>query len=306
MSQIKRYVQARPWVGWLFFFCVLASGAGLVAEQQMKLTDGTFANKVVVYTLDGQPASASGGDASEEEQETQTTELQAVRAATEATATSTEAINLKIKADAVEFSTAQTSGPQLFGMFDDTSPTATTEGHAAQLRMSANRNLYGTLRDAAGNERGANVTAGNELSVELGAGTAYAGKVRATDGTYDASLDPCQTETKTTTPFSQTTIANIISADAAKTNYICAISIVASAAEAVSVVEDDTSGCGSITAALAGSTTAANGMSFAANGGFALGNGAAAVLKGSAANRYLCISQDGSDRISGFVTWVQR
>ena len=49
--------------------------------------------------------------------------------------------------------------------FDDTSPTTITENNFGTVRMSANRNLYTTLRDAAGNERGVNVTASNELSV---------------------------------------------------------------------------------------------------------------------------------------------
>jgi trimeric autotransporter adhesin len=50
-------------------------------------------------------------------------------------------------------------------VFDDTSPTAITENSFGFLRMSANRNLYGTIRDAAGNERGANVNASNQLNV---------------------------------------------------------------------------------------------------------------------------------------------
>lgn len=52
----------------------------------------------------------------------------------------------------------------LAGVFDDTSPTAITENQFGFLRMSANRNLYGTIRDAAGNERGANVDASNRLT----------------------------------------------------------------------------------------------------------------------------------------------
>ncbi len=50
------------------------------------------------------------------------------------------------------------------GVFDDTSPTAITENSFGFLRMSANRNLYGTIRDAAGNERGANVDSSNRLT----------------------------------------------------------------------------------------------------------------------------------------------
>lgn len=51
--------------------------------------------------------------------------------------------------------------------FDDVSPTSITENQFGNLRMSANRNAYQTIRDAAGNERGANVTASNELLVNV-------------------------------------------------------------------------------------------------------------------------------------------
>lgn len=53
----------------------------------------------------------------------------------------------------------------LAGVFDDAAPTSITENSFGFARMSANRNLYGTVRDAAGNERGANVSAANELQV---------------------------------------------------------------------------------------------------------------------------------------------
>lgn len=54
------------------------------------------------------------------------------------------------------------------GVFDDASPTAITENNFGYMRMSANRNIYSTLRDAAGNERGANISAANELQVGSG------------------------------------------------------------------------------------------------------------------------------------------
>lgn len=67
--------------------------------------------------------------------------------------------------------------------FDDVTPDSINEGDAGAVRMSANRNLYATLRDAAGNERGANINASNQLSVSvdnspvLGAGTNNIGDV---------------------------------------------------------------------------------------------------------------------------------
>jgi hypothetical protein len=51
--------------------------------------------------------------------------------------------------------------------FDDTTPDSVDEDDIGALRMSANRNLYMNIRDAAGNERGANVDASNNLNVIL-------------------------------------------------------------------------------------------------------------------------------------------
>lgn len=55
----------------------------------------------------------------------------------------------------------------LMAQFDDVAPTAITENSFGNVRMSTNHNLYGTLRDAAGNERGANVNASNALLADI-------------------------------------------------------------------------------------------------------------------------------------------
>lgn len=57
------------------------------------------------------------------------------------------------------------------GQFDDTAPGTTTENSVRPVRMSTRRELYNQIRDAAGNERGANVTAGNALVVDGSAST---------------------------------------------------------------------------------------------------------------------------------------
>ena len=50
---------------------------------------------------------------------------------------------------------AASGNPLMIGAeFDDTAPDSVDEGDVGRLRISANRNLYVTLRDAAGNERG--------------------------------------------------------------------------------------------------------------------------------------------------------
>jgi hypothetical protein len=67
---------------------------------------------------------------------------------------------------------------------DDTATTATTENNAGALRMSTRRELYGQIRDAAGNERGANVTAANALKVDGSAVTQpVSGSLTVTQGT---------------------------------------------------------------------------------------------------------------------------
>jgi|GEM_PF-3415403 len=56
--------------------------------------------------------------------------------------------------------------------FDDTTPDSVDEGDVGAARMSGNRNVYVQIRDAAGNERGANVNASNQLGVvEANSGT---------------------------------------------------------------------------------------------------------------------------------------
>lgn len=77
---------------------------------------------------------------------------------------------------------------QVVGQFDDTSPTAITENQFGNLRMSANRNLYGTIRDAAGNERGVNVTAGNALTVDGSASTQPVSYATTGSGTATGAL----------------------------------------------------------------------------------------------------------------------
>lgn len=80
--------------------------------------------------------------------------------------------------DATPFSAA---GIALIGAMYDTTPPALTDGDAGTPRMSVNRELFSVIRDAAGNDRGANVNASNALLVaqtgELPAGTQNIGDV---------------------------------------------------------------------------------------------------------------------------------
>lgn len=104
---------------------------------------------------------------------------------------------------------------QIVGQFDDVSPTAITENQFGNIRMSANRNLYGTIRDAAGNERGANVTASNELVVS------------------DSGLRPAGTSLIT---YSVHLTTNTTTTPTASTAYISSISISSEVAGTTSTV----------------------------------------------------------------------
>src|SRR5215472_13372071 len=93
--------------------------------------------------------------------------------------------------------------------FDDVSPTTITENNFGYLRMSTNRNLYGTIRDAAGNERGANVTAANALVVDgSGVTQPISGTVTVTQATA-ANLNATVTGTVAATQSGTWNINNI-------------------------------------------------------------------------------------------------
>lgn len=73
------------------------------------------------------------------------------------------------KTDDAAFTPATSKVVVIGGEFDDTTPDSVDEGDAGAPRISANRNLYTTIRDAAGNERGLNIDASNNLGAKLAA-----------------------------------------------------------------------------------------------------------------------------------------
>lgn len=99
------------------------------------------------------------------------TNLNTSALALETTATSiktaAELLDDSVVADDAAFTPATTKVLMSGFEFDDSSPDSVNEGDAGAARMSANRNIYTTIRDAAGNERGANVNASNQLSVSV-------------------------------------------------------------------------------------------------------------------------------------------
>lgn len=102
------------------------------------------------------------GAATSAKQDTQTTAQQAIQ-------TSVELIDDAIVADDAAFTPATTKVLMAGFECDDTAPDSVNEGDAGAARMSARREIYTQIRDAAGNERGANVNASNELLVAVSA-----------------------------------------------------------------------------------------------------------------------------------------
>lgn len=78
----------------------------------------------------------------------------------------TMAIDDALKADDAAFVPGTTKVLMAGFEFDDTTPDSVDEGDAGAARMSSRRELYTQIRDAAGNERGLNVTARNSIFAE--------------------------------------------------------------------------------------------------------------------------------------------
>lgn len=99
--------------------------------------------------------------------------------------TATELIDDAIVADDAAFTPATTKVMMAGFEFDDVTPDSVNEGDAGAARMSANRNIYTTVRDAAGNERGQNVDANGNAGVVLAAETTKViGTIRAASGGF--------------------------------------------------------------------------------------------------------------------------
>ena len=85
--------------------------------------------------------------------------------------TALQKIDDPVFVDDAAFTPATSSVMMIGAEFDDTLPNSVDEGDAGAVRMSANRNLYVSLRDAAGNERGLNVDANGAIAITDGSGT---------------------------------------------------------------------------------------------------------------------------------------
>lgn len=126
----------------------LSTGQGFQHNVLIDKDTGSY-----LAIVGGAMAVNATGSATLAEQQTQTTSLQLID---DIVATDDSSI---------------TAGSQKLNIpgfrYDDTGTDSVDENDVGYARMSANRNQYIQIRDAAGNERGANVNAANQLSVSV-------------------------------------------------------------------------------------------------------------------------------------------
>jgi hypothetical protein len=122
---------------------------------------------------------------------------------------------------------------------------------------------------------------------------------------YTRMADPCSGgATKLYLPFDITTATTTeitpSLAGASTHYYICALNILTTAANNVNLVDDNTDGCGSVTASLISTGLAAgDGWGFAANGGLALGNGLGSIMRTQTTNSVLCLVTSAATELHG-------
>lgn len=171
-------------------------------------------------------------------------------------------------------------------VFDDVSPTAITENNFGYARMSANRNQYHVIRDAAGNERGANVNASSQLTVSVDGGSALNANGRATSAN-SSPMVPSPAPTTWHLIAAATTNATSVKGSAA-TLFSCQLGGVGSTPAFLKIYNKATAPTVGTdtpvkTLIIPAASTAANGAGSNINfgpGGLTLGTGFAAAVTG--------------------------
>jgi len=155
----------------------------------------------------------------------------------------------------------------------------------------------------------------------LPAGSNLIGGVKLTDtgGTTNATVKAASTQAVTTdtslvvaqsplpntlcdasVAISQTASTDVLTSTAKI--HICSIILVSDTAQFINVIEGTGTVCATGGAALIGSTTAGSGLSVAANGGFSAVSDRA-WLKSKTTADHICVTQSGSGRLSGVITY---
>ena len=161
------------------------------------------------------------------------------------------------------------------------------------------------VTEANDSQLSAGVGATGDAAVAAGAIGSLNAKIRQLT---NLTLDPCSSVAKTHIVINiatATTTELTPSLAGAGTNYyVCSLNLVTAAANNVALVDDNTDGCGSVTAGMAGGLTAATGWNFAANGGMTIGNGSSSVFKTVTSNSVICLVTSAATQLSGSITVV--
>lgn len=276
--------------------CLVAFGQDMAA-QLAQLTDGTIASKVVIFTSSGSEASLTGG-----------TQVAEGSVFTSGTATNLAGVRR-----------CDTPGAGT-GVADGDVATMCVDANG-RLRIAATiYNSSGTeltpndvTEDAAetGGEKGPLVQSIRRDAAAASAGTTGDNATVNTDALgllWTRLLDPCSGVAKTYIPIDITTATTTeLTASLAGSGnyyYICAFNIVTTAANNVSLVDDDTDNCASVTSGIIGGLTAGEGWNFAANGGIALGSGMASVMRTNGTNRVICMVTSAATETHGHMVVV--
>lgn len=105
------------------------------------------------------------------------------------------------------------------------------------------------------------------------------------------------------TAISQIADTQVVTGTGGSYIYVCAIHLIAAAAETINIIEGTGTTCATSPAALYGSTTESNGMAIAANGGFAATSGQP-FIRTQTTGTNLCITQVGANRIAGTISYI--
>jgi hypothetical protein len=178
-------------------------------------------------------------------------------------------------------------------MFDDSTPDSVNEGDAGVVRMSANRNLYTTIRDAAGNERGLNIDSSGHIGVSAAPAAARTTDSVAVSHQTDAVMQGLTARTPVFAAIDAASSGdNTLVAAQGSGNKIRVYSIFLLSAGAVNVrFESGASGT-----ALTGQ------MNLAANGGFVLPFNPLGWFE-TAANTLLNLELSGATSVDGCLTY---
>lgn len=123
----------------------------------------------------------------------------------------------------------------------------------------------------------------------------------------EITADLCTLIRKTTVAFSSSSAEfQLVAPVSLNQVYICAITLISTAADAISIVGGLGSTCATGTPlAIVGSTTAASGMDIAANQGWQAGDGGATAYSTTTSGHGVCVLQSGTTKIAGSISYVQ-